>query len=243
MKRWSGLRPEHMRLGVVTSHPIQYQAPLFRELAERVDLHVYFAHRATADDQSEAEFGVPFQWDVDLTSGFNNEFLVNVSNKPGITRYDGCDTPGVDEHIASRRFDAIIVHGWHLKTYIQTAQSCKRLGIPVIVRTDSYLHTLRPLPLRIVKAVYYPLFLRQFDYFAPTGRHAVDYLKHYHVSPLKMKVVPYCVDVKWFSKSACAARKERARVRAGWGITNGDTALLFSGKLVPRKRPTDLLEA
>ena len=34
-----------LRLGVLTSHPIQYQAPLFRELAKRVDLQIYFAHR------------------------------------------------------------------------------------------------------------------------------------------------------------------------------------------------------
>ena len=40
-----------MRLSIVTSHPIQYQGPLFRALAQRVDLHVYFAHRATEQDQ------------------------------------------------------------------------------------------------------------------------------------------------------------------------------------------------
>lgn len=232
-----------MRLGILTSHPIQYQAPLFRAVAERADLHVYFAHRATADDQSEAEFGVPFQWDVDLTSGFRNSFLVNQSQKPGITRYEGCDTPDVGEYIAGRSLDAMLVYGWHLKSYIQAAQSCRKLGIPVIARTDSYLHTLRTLPLRIAKAAYYPIFLRQFDYFAPTGHHAVNYLKHYHVSPRKMKVVPYCIDVEWFSKSAAVARKERARVRAEWGITDDDAALLFAGKLVSRKRPTDLLEA
>jgi glycosyltransferase involved in cell wall biosynthesis len=232
-----------VRFGIVTSHPIQYQAPLFRALAERVDLHVCFAHRATADDQSEAEFGVPFQWDVDLTSGFSNNFLANVSSRPGITRFEGCDTPDVGEQIASRHFDATLVYGWHLKTYIQTAQSCRKLGVPVIARTDSYLHTLRPLPLRIAKAAYYPVFLRRFDYFAPTGHHAVDYLTHYYVPPRKMKVVPYCIDVEWFTKSARAARQVRARVRAEWGVTNGDTALLFSGKLVPRKRPTDLLNA
>ena len=232
-----------MRLGIVTSHPIQYQAPLFRAVAEKTNLHVFFAHRATADNQSEAEFGVPFHWDVDLIGGFSNSFLVNLSKEPGITRYRGCDTPDVGAQIASRKIDAVLVYGWHLKTYIQAVKSCRRLGIPVIVRTDSYLHGARSLPLRIAKAAYYPIFLRQFDYFAPTGRHAVNYLKHYRVSPLKMKVVPYCIDIEWFSKSAAISRKERAGVRADWGITNDDMALLFAGKLVPRKRPFDLLEA
>ena len=232
-----------MRLGIVTSHPIQYQAPLFRALAERVDLHVYFAHQATGDNQAEAEFGVPFEWDVDLTSGFNSSFLVNVSSAPGVTQYGGCDTPDVGEHIASRPLDAMLVYGWHLKTYLQATESCRRLGIPVIARTDSYLNTPRPLPLRIAKAVYYPIFLRQFDYFAPTGTHAVKYLKHYGVPGKKMKVVPYCIDVAWFSNRATAARRGRERLRAEWGTASDEIVLLFSGKLVPRKRPIDLLEA
>ena len=232
-----------MRLVVVTSHPIQYQAPLFRELARALDLHVYFAHRATADDQSEAEFGTRFQWDVDLTSGFSCSFLDNRSKKPGITRYEGCDTPDVGRNIANHSVDAVLVYGWHLKTYIQTAKSCRKLGIPVIARTDSYLHTQRSLPFRIAKAAYYPFFLRQFDYFAPTGSHAVSYLRHYHVSSQRMKVVPYCIDVGWFVETASIAKKRRERVRAEWGIANGDLALLFAGKLVPRKRPFDLLEA
>ena len=232
-----------MRLGIVTSHPIQYQAPLFRALTERTDLHVYFAHRATPENQAEAEFGVPFQWDVDLTKGFSSSFLVNVSRKPSITCFEGCDTPEVGEQILRGRFDAVMVYGWHLKSYMQTAQSCRRIGIPVIARTDSYLHTFRPLAFRVVKAAYYPFFLKRFDYFAPTGRHAVDYLKRYHVAPNKMKVVPYCVDVEWFSKSAGIARNMREKIRAEWGIAKGSLALLFSGKLVPRKRPADLLEA
>ena len=36
-----------MRLAILTSHPIQYNAPLFRELAKHVDLKVFFAHRAS----------------------------------------------------------------------------------------------------------------------------------------------------------------------------------------------------
>ena len=43
--------PETMpspRLAILASHPVQYYAPLFRELAERVDLQVFYAHNAMA---------------------------------------------------------------------------------------------------------------------------------------------------------------------------------------------------
>src|SRR5947209_8530298 len=58
-------RTVQMHLALVASHPVQYQAPLFRELARRFDLTVFFAHRATPQDQADAGFGVGFDWDVD----------------------------------------------------------------------------------------------------------------------------------------------------------------------------------
>ena len=45
-----------MRLGILTSHPIQYYAPWFRHLAQQVDLQVFFAHRQDAAGQGKAEF-------------------------------------------------------------------------------------------------------------------------------------------------------------------------------------------
>ena len=47
-----------MRLGFLISHPIQYYAPIFRELAKVCDLTVYFAHRQTGEGQASAGFGV-----------------------------------------------------------------------------------------------------------------------------------------------------------------------------------------
>jgi hypothetical protein len=40
-----------LRIGFLVSHPIQYYAPIFRALAERCDLTVYFAHRQSADSR------------------------------------------------------------------------------------------------------------------------------------------------------------------------------------------------
>src|SRR3954471_4092901 len=103
------------RLGVLASHPIQYQAPLFRELAKRLDLKVFFAHRQTAQQQAEAGFGTAFDWDVDLLSGYAHMFLENRAPRPGVGRFLGCDTPEVANRIATGRFDAFLVTGWNLR--------------------------------------------------------------------------------------------------------------------------------
>src|SRR5262245_5543873 len=106
-----------MRLACVTSHPIQYYTPLYRALAQQLDLVVFFAHRATASDQARADFGVEFEWDVDLLSGYAHEFLSNVATLPALDRFPGCDTPEIGERFRKGRFDAVLVQGWYLKSF------------------------------------------------------------------------------------------------------------------------------
>ena len=66
----AGTRGPH-RLAIFTSHPIQYQAPLFRALAAsgRVAPHVYFGSRHGVDVTVDSGFGTAFRWDVPLLDG------------------------------------------------------------------------------------------------------------------------------------------------------------------------------
>lgn len=232
-----------MRLGVVTSHPIQYQAPWFRALAKRIDLAVYFAHRATGQDQATAGFGVSFDWDTDLTSGYDHRFLQNVSSSPGIVRFGGCDTPSIPEVLAADRIDVVAVNGWHLKSYLQAARAARSLRIPVMARTDSHLDTPRPALTRAVKAITHPLFLRQFDMFLPAGDRAAQYLRRYGVPESRIRVVPYCIDVEAFRSAADHGRNKRDRLRAELGVLDGEKLVVFVGKLIAAKGIPILIEA
>src|SRR4051794_11061050 len=132
-----------MRLGVLTSHAVQYQAPWFRALAQALDLDVYFAHRQSAEEQARAGFGVAFEWDLDLLSGYRSQYLKNVAPQPDVNRYAGCDTPEISDIIRQGKFDAFIVVGWYLKSHWQAIRACRSAGVPVLVRGDSQLLTPR----------------------------------------------------------------------------------------------------
>jgi len=222
-----------LRIGFLVSHPIQYYAPIFRELAKRCDLTVFFAHRQTAAGQARAGYGVAFEWDVDLLSGYQSRFLTNVARQPSTDAFAGCDTPGIAEEIAHGRFDAFVVPGWGLRSYLQAVRACRRAKVPVLVRGDSQLASQRGGAIRLAKALIFPRFLKRFDGFLYVGRRNREYLEHYGVAADRLFFSPHCIDNEAFrraSEAACRTEAPRRRI-------------LFVGKLVESKRPFDLLRA
>jgi glycosyltransferase involved in cell wall biosynthesis len=239
-RRGPGL-PSVTRLAVLTSHPIQYYAPLFRALAKVVDLHVLFAHHATPAEQANAGFGTPFTWDVDLTSGYAHSFLENVARQPGTDRFLGCDTPGIGQRLHEGRFQVLLVLGWHLKAYLQGILAAKRLGIPVMVRGDSQLKTPRSPLKKALKSLAYPWLLRLFDAALYVGQRSRAYYAHYNYPPSRLFFSPHCVDTQWFGATASA--EERLRLRRQRAIAPETFLVLFAGKLIPFKRPADVIAA
>ena len=230
-----------LRFGVVLSHPIQYCAPIFRELAGRVELVVFFGHRATPGDQAKAGFGVGFEWDVDLLSGYRHQFLDNISRKPGLDHFSGVDTPAIGQVLEDGNFDAVLVMGWHLKSYVQAIRGARRLGLPVLVRGDSQLDTVRSPIKRAIKRLLYPMLLRQFDAALYVGQRSKAYYEYYGYPASRLFHSPHCVDNAWFAERATAAA--RAELRARLGVGDNTSLVLFAGKLVPFKRPLDVVAA
>lgn len=230
-----------MRLVIVASHPVQYQSPLFRYLARRCDLHVLFAHKATGSDQAAAGFNLAFEWDVDLTSGFEHSFLENIARKPGLEEFAGCDTPGIGKALRRLAPDAILLMGWHLKCYWQAIWAAKQLTIPVMVRGDSHLDTPRTIAKRVGKAAVYPLMLRAFDRALYVGERSRRYWEHYRYPPSRMFFSPHCVDNDWFAERASS--DARALFREQNSINADEHVFLFVGMLISRKRVSDLVAA
>lgn len=230
-----------MKLGILASHPIQYHAPLFRELARHLDLKVFFAHRQTAEGQAAAGFNVAFEWDVDLLGGYDHQFLQNQSTRPGVNDFFGCDTPGIRGEIRGGRFDAFLVSGWYLKSYWQAIRACHHYGVPVMVRGDSQLGTPRSRLKQWGKAIIYPWVLKQFDVCLYVGNKNKAYLAHYGVPAARLFFSPHCIDNDGFALRAQAVN--RAASRARQGISSDQMAVLFVGKLTNRKRPLDMVLA
>jgi glycosyltransferase involved in cell wall biosynthesis len=235
--------PGRLRVGILATHPVQYYVPWYRRLAERVDLHVFYAHGQTPDGQAAAGFGVPFDWDLPLLEGYRHEFLENRARQPNVSRFWGCHTPDIGRRIRAGGFDAFIVHGWGVRSYWQAMVACWRTGTPVLVRGDSQLPTARPVLWRALKVPIYRSFVPRFDGYLVVGERARAYLRRYGAPETRMFFAPHAVDNDFFERRSAALRPQRVAIREQWGLPANATVFLFAGKLVPRKRVDDFVQA
>ena len=231
-----------MRVAMVTTHPIQYQVPWLRLLGQKpgIDLHVFFAMVPDAAEQGR-EFGVAFDWDVPLLGGYEHTVLQNVSKRPSLTEFAGCDTPGIGKAIRDGHFDAVIVNGWGSKTCLQALWACRRASVPCIVRGE-----VNGLRHRAGwKRLGHRLLLSRYAAVLTIGTNNRAYCIEQGVDAAKLFNTPYCVDNARFAAMADAARTDpgRAAIAARLGLDPQATTFLFSGKLVEKKRPGDLIEA
>lgn len=246
MPRHSPLATHHfeaaprLRLAFITSHPIQYQVPVFRLLAERddIDLIVLFAMLPDAATQG-AGFGVAFEWDLPLLEGYRYQVLNNVSKSPGVTHFSGCDTPEIRSVLQELQIDVVIVNGWVVKTCLQALWACKRLKIPCVVRGEA--NNLRPRSWW--KKWIQRLLVRQYAAVLPIGSANREFYRSHGVSEARMFNAPYCIENERFSRAASQAECRCAELRAKWNIPQEAICFLYCGKFELKKHPVELVEA
>lgn len=234
-----------MKLGFLLSHPVQYYSPWFCALAKEHDVTVYYAHTQTPTQQSDSGFGVAFDWDIDLLAGYKYKFLDNVSAKPNVNLFSGCDTPGILSEVKHSDYDAFVVMGWYLKSYWQAVWACRQTKTPIFVRGDSQLLTPRSSLRKYLKNFFYPIMLSPFDGFLSVGQRFSQYLKHYQVPSRKIYHVPHFVNNYWFCQEALkVSNLERKQLRYQmFSATVNSIVILFVGKFMPLKRPADIIDA
>lgn len=216
------------RLAVVVSHPIQYYSPLYRELSKEINLKVFYCFNPSSEQQGKDGFGIAFKWDIDLFDGYDYEFLNNISNSPSSSYRSGCDTPEIAEALNNYGTTHVVTFGWHLKSYQQALKYCKRKCIPIAVRGDSKSDKNESYLKKIIKWIYYPIFLRKYDAFLSVGKENKKYLKKYKVPESKIIFSPHAVDQTFWS---------------GEKKPQKNYTFIWVAKFIPLKRPFDVIDA
>lgn len=226
------------RVLAVATHPIQYQVPWFRALAQEIDFTVLFVQQPNAKQQGKG-FGVAFEWDVPMLEGYHWERVPDVRGSSGL---DGFFASRIAHPLALLRKqdpDVLLLTGWHAWPLVQMLIAASWAGIPVIMRGESNALRRRPWYVRAL----HRLLLGRCATYLPIGRASRDFYRSYGIAEDRLFDTPYFVDNARFAGSAADALPRRAELRARWSIPADTVCFCYAGKLEPKKRITDLLEA
>ncbi|HLZ89181.1 MAG TPA: hypothetical protein VKQ52_18120, partial [Puia sp.] len=98
------------RLAIVSTHPIQYNAPWFRELASKIELMVFYTWSQSKEGAKyDPGFGRVITWDIPLLEGYPYTFVENISPEPGTHHFRGIVNPSLNETIGEWQPDAILI--------------------------------------------------------------------------------------------------------------------------------------
>jgi glycosyltransferase involved in cell wall biosynthesis len=238
-----------VRLAYLVSHPIQYQAPLLRRIAQEpdIDLHVFFTSDFSLRGYKDIGFGIEVKWDVPLLGGYKSEFLPKLRDK-GTKGFFSILNHGLRKRLAGRNgeppFDLLWIHGYSSATAQQAMFVAKSLGIPVVVRSDSTLFYISRGPLkRIVKRAFFACLRQMIDGVFITGTHNQEYWTHYLGDTLPMFHTPHAVDNSFFQQRCRDAQATRSELQAELNLDPGRPVILFVAKLQPRKGGAELIKA
>ena len=230
---------------ILTTHPIQYQVPLWQALAKdgRVPFEVWYLTHHAVQTSHDAEFGKAFAWDLDMLGGYPHR-LLPVAPGATPTAFRQCRvTESFEALLRQAGARAVWVQGWQVQAYWQAVWAAKRAGCEVWLRGES--NDLAPVAWwkRPIKRLALGQFFRRVDRFLYIGTANKRFYQKFGVPESRLHPAPYAVDNDRFARQAEQSRKQRAEIRKQWGIAEDALCVLFCGKFIAKKRPMDLVAA
>lgn len=227
------------------SHPIQYVSPLLRELASKVNLQVYYygGKNATKFDKG---FGQNVKWDIPLLEGYESSFLKNSSSSKSMsTKFTDAINFDVFKVLRKAESDIVIVNGWAYMSDWFVLVAAKLFGHKVWMRAEMPWNQELMKPNLFKNRIKFWLFKHfVFKYFVDRflcigSQNKLYYLNH-GVSENRLIFAPYAVENERF---AAQISPDKLSCRLQYGISTDQFVVLYSGKLIDKKKPLDLLRA
>lgn len=230
-------------IAILSYHPMPYHVAFYRALHRdpRVTETVLYLDDFGVREQFDPEFNQSFAWDNDILAGHNHKFFRNFtwdSFKPAICRMN----PEVFFEVASRRYDAVLLDYATVSAWIAYV-AARLTGRAIIMRAEADLN--RPYRNRWtqLKERFLPSVLRRCDAVMYSCEKNQRYFRHFGVPEEKLFPLLSSVDNAYFKSLPELRDKRRSTLRQMYGIPQDAVVAMFCGRLIPRKRPLDLLKA
>jgi glycosyltransferase involved in cell wall biosynthesis len=233
-----------MRIAAINSHPIQYFAPLWREIAKTtgVDFKVFYCCDWGVADYKDAGFGKVVKWDVDLRGGYESEILP-IRKRPKALGFWQVDNPIVTEALSHFRPDILLLFGYSHLTIWRALLWARLNRVRTLIFSDSELKHPRKRWVRVAKQVLVRAFFSQLDGALPISSANAAYYLNYGLPRKRLHPCAQPIDGERFMLTFAQKHNARATVRRSLNI--GQNAFVFAavGKYVEKKRTTDVVKA
>jgi glycosyltransferase involved in cell wall biosynthesis len=229
------------RLAIVTTHPIQYNAPLFKKLHDRgnIEIKVYYTLSQSQKSIKDKKFKRQICWDIPLVEGYHFSFFKNISLFPDSNGFFGVVNVGLLRELIEKEYDAVLIYGWHhwshflLMQLLPSKQKIFFRGDSVLLnKFNPFKDFLKKIFLRIIyRNVYKGLYV---------GSHNKQYMLEFGFKNENLIYAPHVVDNDRFNSNKEKMQEKAFTERMALGFGPNDIVFIYVGKFYSLKR-LDLL--
>ena len=222
------------RLAILSTHPIQYNSPLFRMLDsdENVQLKVFFS-KAFQQGRYDPEFQAIIDWDTPVLEGFSYEFFDEEAS-----HFNG----NLTNQILRFRPHVVLVYGWNFPGHFAVMRNLHGT-IPVWFRGDSTMLNHQNLVRKSLRKLALRFVYKHIDLAFHVGIANREYFLKGGLSQHQLRLAPHAVDNDFFSSNHLERMKNARAKRKEMSISDNAFVFMFVGKLDPIKQPLALIEA
>lgn len=229
------------KLAIITTHPIQYNAPLFRLLTERkkINVKVFYTWGQSKNEVYDAKFGFTRSWDIPLLDGYEHEFVQNTSKHPDSNRFFGVINPGLTQQLKNENFDALLIIRWNVYSHLLLLQTFGKTT-KLFFRGDSHLLA-KPKGIKgLFKKSILKLVYRKVDTAFFVGTHNKAYFLQNGLTDRQLQYAPQAIDDIRFTKNLELLKTKALNERTALNIPLNAVVFLYAGKFYALKQ-LDLL--
>jgi len=226
------------KLAIISTHPIQYYAPVFEMMAKQTNLKVFYTWGEQSIEKFDKGFNKDIKWDLPLLEGYKYLFLENRASDPGTHHFNGIINPHLIREISAYKPDAILIYGWAWQAHLKAIVFFKG-KIPIYFRGDSTLLNKSVGLLNLLKTFFLRWIYRHIDIAFYVGKENKSYYEKYGLKQHQLRFAPHAIDNNRFSVDKIS---EATSIRERLGIGKHEILILFAGKFDLVKNPTLLLE-
>ena len=232
-------------LAILTTHPIQYQVPIWKGLAARgnIPFTVFYMSDQGLEARFDPGFSKSLSWDIDLLGGYECEFLDTYKRQQLNSFWDLRLKRGFGNALCRMGADVLWIQGWQVAAYWQAVFEAQRAGVRVWLRGDTNARSNAGGTGQQLKRLLLRQLLRRADRLLYVGDANRQFYLAQGIAEGRLAPAPHCVDNARFIAAAAAARSERNQIRKEWRIPVEAFCFLFAGKFLAKKRPSDIILA